>query len=135
MRHFILTGHSKISEGMASAAELITGIKVPFYNAYIEGAEPFEEKIREEISGYPADDEIIIMTDMIGGSVDNEMMQMIKYPNVHLVTSVNLAFVIQVILSDEKRDIVEIINETLNEAKESMKYCNELTVTDELDEF
>ena len=59
MRHIILTGHSRISEGIATAIEFVLGNKIPYFNAYMEGEELYSKKLREKISEYPPQDDII----------------------------------------------------------------------------
>lgn len=84
MRHFIISSHSHLAEGMVSALELIVGKidNLSFYNAYTEEEtgdnEHFKEKIMREINSIPKEDDIIIMTDMFGGSVNNELLELCK---------------------------------------------------------
>ena len=52
MRHIILTGHSRISEGIATAIEFVLGNKIPYFNAYMEGG-LFQETSGEDF-GIPA---------------------------------------------------------------------------------
>ena len=124
MRRFILTGHGRISEGMAAAVELILGQRIPYFNAYIPGCDYFVDEIAKQIGNYQPEDEVIIMTDMLGGRVNNEMMQFLKYENVHLICGMNLSLVIGMLMSDETKKIEQIIQETIEEAKEGICYCN-----------
>lgn len=135
MRHFILTGHGRISEGIASSVELITGKKVAYFNAYVDGEDSFYEKIKEEISYYEKKDEIIIFTDLMGGSVNNEMMHLLCKGNVHLICGMNLSLVMGLLLSDENQKIQSVIEESIQDAKDNIRYCNELKIDKELDEF
>lgn len=124
MRHYILTGHARISEGLASAAELILGRKVKFYNAYVSEEAFFLDEIRKEIADCPPEDDVIIMTDVLGGSVNNEMMQFLKYGNVHLICGTNLPLVIGMLMMDETKETSEMVKECISEAKEGICYCN-----------
>lgn len=124
MRRFILTGHGRVSEGIAVAVELILGQKVQYFNAYIPGCDYFVDEIAKQIGNYQPEDEVIIMTDILGGSVNNEMMQFLKYENVHLICGMNLPLVIGMLMSDETKDIEQIIQETINESKKGICYCN-----------
>ena len=135
MRHVILTGHAKISEGIASAAELILGCKMMWFNAYIEGEEIFTERIKKAIKLFGPDDEVVILTDVLGGSVNNEMMSLLESPNIHLVCGMNLPLVMDIVLSDQEKDIREVIAEALQGGKDGMQYCNGLSATEELDDF
>lgn len=76
------------------------------------------------------------MTDMFGGSVNNNAMVLTKNPKVHVVTGINLAVVISIIMSDQNADTEEIIKHAVEQSKELIMYCNELASNeDEEDEF
>ena len=139
MRHFIISSHSHLAEGMVSALELIVGKidNLSFYNAYIEeetgDCEHFKEKIMREINSIPKEDDIIIMTDMFGGSVNNELLDLCKIENCHLVTGINLLLVIGLCLGSEEEPINEQIHRLVEEAKTGIIYCNELNSDSEFE--
>ena len=139
MRHFIISSHSHLAEGMVSALELIVGKidNLSFYNAYTEEEtgdnEHFKEKIMREINSIPKEDDIIIMTDMFGGSVNNELLELCKINNCHLVTGMNLLLVIGLCLGSEEEPINEQIHRLVEEAKTGIIYCNELNSDSEFE--
>ena len=139
MRHFIISSHSHLVEGMVSALELIVGKidNLSFYNAYTEEEtgdnEHFKEKIMREINSIPKEDDIIIMTDMFGGSVNNELLDLCKNKNCHLVTGMNLLLVIGLCLGSEEEPINEQIHRLVEEAKTGIIYCNELNSDSEFE--
>ena len=139
MRHFIISSHSHLAEGMVSALELIVGKidNLSFYNAYTEEEtgdnEHFKEKIMREINSIPKEDDIIIMTDMFCGSVNNELLELCKIKNCHLVTGMNLLLVIGLCLGSEEEPINEQIHRLVEEAKTGIIYCNELNSDSEFE--
>ena len=137
MRHILIAGHSRISEGIASAVELIIGEKIKYFNAYLPGEPFFVGKIMEEIKKYSCDDEVIIVTDMLGGSVNNEMQNFLNYDNVHLICGMNLALIIGLVMADENENISTVIEECIEEAKSGISYCNlwKHKEAQDLDEF
>ena len=80
-------------------------------------------------------DALIIMTDLFGGSVNNELLNLTRKEGVHLLCGMNLAMVLSVLFADEKADIKEVMADAVREAKEGIRYCNELHTDEELDEF
>ena len=102
MRHLLLTGHSKISEGIAAAVSFVLGIDLPYFNAYVDGEELFKDRMIREIEKIPESDDIIIATDIFGGSVNNEMMQLLNKPNVYLVSGMNMALVAALAMAEEE---------------------------------
>lgn len=135
MRHFILTGHSHISEGIASAIEFVLGISISYFNAYVEGEEFYLDKILAEIEKYPKEDEIIIMTDILGGSVNNDMMKFMQSPNIHLICGTNLTLAVQLVMAEDGQDIGQLIRQSIDAARDGIQYCNEIAVLDEQDGF
>lgn len=139
MRHFIISSHSHLAEGMVSALELIVGKidNLSFYNAYTEEEtgdnEHFKEKIMREINSIPKEDDIIIVTDMFGGSVNNELLELCKIKNCYLVTGMNLLLVIGLCLGSEEEPINEQIHRLVEEAKTGIIYCNELNSDSEFE--
>lgn len=137
MKHLIITGHSKISEGISAAIKFVLGIEVPYFNAYVENEESFKDRIIKEIEKYPNEDDIIIATDIFGGSVNNEMMQLLNRPNIYLVSGMNMALVAALAMAGDTEDTEHLIRSCIEQAKEGIVFCNEalLSEADDLDEF
>lgn len=143
MRHYVLASHAYLSKGLASALELIIGRQqnLKYYCAYVDeaeaGQEHFKDILLRDLEALPPEDEVIVMTDMFGGSVNNELMELIRRRNTHLVTGVNLALVIGLLTGDEEEPAGELISRMVAEAREAMLYCNEMDLeeADPMDEF
>ena len=73
------------------------------------------------------------MTDMFGGSVNNELLDLCKNKNCHLVTGMNLLLVIGLCLGSEEEPINEQIHRLVEEAKTGIIYCNELNSDSEFE--
>lgn len=140
MRHYVLVSHAWLSKGLASAAELIIGKRenLKYYCAYIEEEqEHFKDTLLRDLDTLPPEDEVVVMTDMFGGSVNNELMELIHRENTHLVTGVNLALVIGIVLGDPEEPVGALISRMVREARDAMLYCNEMDLeeADPMDEF
>ncbi|NBK97583.1 MAG: hypothetical protein EOM50_06120 [Erysipelotrichia bacterium] len=139
MRHFIVATHANMSKGIKSTLDLIIGERddLSCYCAYVEPGVIYKEELLKEIEKYPKEDEVIITTDIFGGSVNNELTELISRGNVHLITGVNLVLLIGMLVSCEEEDIEEMIRRNVEEAKKGIIYCNDLeSLRDSsLDEF
>lgn len=139
MRKFILISHAYLAKGVVSALDMIIGERenVNYYVAYKEDGDDFKEKIIKEIESYEAGTEIIILTDIFGGSVNNQLLDLIKIDNVHLISGMNLILAMELLLSNEDTEIESLINSSINNAKEGIIYCNQLEnhENEELDDF
>ena len=80
------------------------------------------------------DTELFVCTDMMGGSVNNEFVKFLgKYP-FHLITNINLAFVIDLALSpvSTAEELIDKVNDELV----SVKYVNKVINSfDEVDDI
>jgi mannose/fructose-specific phosphotransferase system component IIA len=136
MRKYILATHGQMAYGMNTTLNMLIGEQenLTIINAYTEECKdpvPEFEKIIEE----NPDDDIIIMTDLFGGSVNNNAMLMTKHQRVHVVTGINLAIVISIVMSDSSTPTAEMIREAVSGAKDMIIYCNDLvTKNDDEDE-
>lgn len=142
MRRFIVATHAYMSKGIVSSLELIMGPQenLKYFCAYVEKDKPFQTELENELNSYAADDEVVIFTDLFGGSVNNEVIQIAsKRNNIHVVTGTNLILLISIVLAPEDIPVVDVIKMNVNEAKNGIIYCNEtFKTTDEnieLDDF
>lgn len=137
MRHLIITGHSRISEGMSTAIQFVLGMDIPYFNAYVDGEELFKDRIIKEIETYPQEDDVIIATDIFGGSVNNEMMQLLDRPNVYLVSGMNMALIAALAMADDAEDTEQLIKNCIEQAREGIVFCNEAlhAEAEDLDDF
>lgn len=133
MRHYLLISHGTLAEGMKSSVELITGIQKNLYyiNAYVDGKTDVRENISKILDQYISQkDELIIFSDILGGSVNNIVTEFIQDSRIHIVTGMNLPLILNMLLENEQ-DIVTDIQTSLEAAKENMCYYN--TIVQNLD--
>lgn len=128
MRYYLLLSHGTLAEGMKSSVELITGQQKNLYfiNAYTnEHSDLYNEVstfIKQNIS---QNDELLIFTDILGGSVNNTITEFIQNPQIHIITGMNLPLILNILLEDNG-DTHADIEESLQLAKENMQYYNNM---------
>ena len=71
-------------------------------------------------------DEVVFMTDLLGGSINNNAVSLMGLDNVHVVTGINLAAVISLVMSDQDQDTAEAVREAVESSREMLAYCNEM---------
>ncbi|HFI0077674.1 TPA: PTS sugar transporter subunit IIA [Streptococcus suis] len=111
----ILVSHGHLALGMKHTVEMIVGEREDLvaFGAYCDGVNSTQPKIREVIQSHP-DDEIIVITDVLGGSVNNEMVQLLpEFPNLQVIAGMNLSLVLT-ILTGCGRILAEAIREGQN---------------------
>jgi len=82
------------------------------------------EKFIEET---PREDEIVILTDLFGGSVNNDASMLfrdLKRENLHIITGVNLALALELLLYPDNEPLAQAIEAMIEQARDGMKYVN-----------
>ena len=125
-RKIILASHGKFASGILSSLELICGKNeaISALDCYI--TEDFDLKQAvDQLMAKNAEKELIVVTDLFGGSMNNEFLRYIKQPNFYLIAGLNLPFLIEFSAQFASTDtIVELILQTLNRSKENIQFCN-----------
>ena len=101
--------------------------------------DPISNQVRRELDSYDPNDEVIICTDMIGSSVNNDMVGLLgDYPQVTLISDMNLPLVITLVM-DEGPSSNEELADIINMAGDGIKNCSqalrEQAIEDEEDDL
>ena len=126
MQRLVLASHGYLAEGMKNSAQIIVGKSAEIYTicAYVEERVTLESQIDELFDSFSEDDEIIVVTDIFGGSVNNEFMQRLQNRRFWLVSGMNLPLVIQLAMAEDGGCISESIKEALETGREMICFCN-----------
>ena len=137
MRKFLIATHGAFAQGIKSSLDIITGETENLFliGAYLDQQISVEDELIPVLKGLAEDDELIIFTDLLGGSVNNIMIREALRPNVHLVSGFNLPLLIEVILADSDTPIEEVIANAIMNAKEQMAYVNKLIEIQQQNDF
>ena len=103
MRKILLASHACLAGGMKSSVEMVTGPQehLSAVCAYTEETPDFKGYLETVIRALKAEDELVIVTDVLGGSVNNEASQFKNLANVHVIAGMNLALVLSLVISTE----------------------------------
>lgn len=128
IRKFLIATHGSFSAGVKSSLDMILGKtdNVFLIQAYVNGNMSFEKEIEELFGQLEENEELIIFSDILGGSVTNQLLPYAIKPNVHLLSGFNLPLLIDVLLADVNTPAEDVITEALANAKAQMVYVNEL---------
>ncbi|MFV0380000.1 MAG: PTS sugar transporter subunit IIA [Anaerorhabdus sp.] len=126
MKHYIIASHKNFASGLYSALQAIIGnsANIEVICAYVDD-EDIGVKIDKCLSKFSKEDEVIVMSDIYGGSVNNEFIKRIGKYNFHLVAGVNLSLAISLIIELPEKITREKIISKVEASKESIKYCND----------
>ena len=126
-RRFLIATHSTLAEGFTNALMFFAGdgIDVTYINAYIDG-KPIDEKINSFFSTLNDQDELIVLTDLLAGSVNQNLYKYISREHTHILTGINLALALSLVLESANDYLTkERINQLVNSSRENIVYMNE----------
>lgn len=133
MRKVILASHGSLAEGMQSAIKMILG-SAQSVEAY--GLDQYGEPdviyamIQKKVQEEPAN-EFIIITDINGGSVQNQMLQLCAFPNVFVQTGMCLSMALETVLScmnDNQETMEGMMSRITASSKENMLGFSQRTI-------
>lgn len=126
IRKFLIATHGTFSAGVRSSLDLIIGAQQNLFiiQAYIDQNIKIEDEIKQVLEQISEHDELIIFSDILGGSVTNQLLQQALKPNIHIISGFNLPLLIDVMLGDAETPIEEVINDAIINAKEQMVYVS-----------
>lgn len=130
----LICGHSRFAEGVESAQELIAGKieDVSFLNTYVDDKD-FKKQLAEIIND---SDEWCILTDLFGGSVNQEVMQYLKQTNINVVTGVNLPLILEIVLANKQGQLDKnAISSIVENSKDQIIYVNDRLKISDSDDF
>lgn len=93
-----------------------------YRNEEVNVGEIVEKIVREKY----IEADIFIFTDILGGSVNTEMMSLIKeYPKIHVISGMNLPIIISV--ATQANEISEsLLQQIIEESQQGIVDCNKL---------
>lgn len=126
MRKILIATHERYADGIRRAAELILGAQpeLSVICAYVEEVE-LSRQLEDYFSACKPEDEVLILTDLYGGSVNQLCMKYTARPDTHLITGVNLALLIQILTMGKEHFDKDCLRAVVEEAKDQIIYVNE----------
>ncbi len=100
-----------------------------------ENEETLEHTVKKIICERNRKEDLIVVTDVFGGSVNNEFMKYLNEPGVYLVTGMNLPLLLE-LYSNQNMESRDMIHQAIASAQNNLKFCTDLLqVKGEEEEF
>ncbi|MFL0249322.1 PTS sugar transporter subunit IIA [Clostridium neuense] len=128
MTHIILASHGGLAKGMKDTLSMIIGdvSMIKAFSSYRDENTSIKNEVEKLVKENYIQNDIFILTDIFGGSVNNAMMSLLKdYPKIHLLSGMNLSLVISLITQPNKIS-EELLKQIVDESKQSIIDCNQL---------
>lgn len=135
MRKIVLASHGELADGLKHTLRYFAGDRLDITTicAYVDEIS-VQEKIEQFFHQTNDDDEVLIFTDLFGGSVNRAFLPYMHKKHVHLITGVFLGIILELIYRKEDYLSEDEISEVLKKTKESIVYMNQFQFDYEEDE-
>lgn len=137
MREIIIASHEKLAVGMLETLTFLTGEQKNIHTlcAYLDN-KPIDEQVAQLMNGFSEDDQIIVFTDLLAGSVNQKFAEYRQRENIKIIAGMNLPLIMGIILlPDDKWLTDEEIEQMIDEARMQIQFVSQIdTDLDEDDE-
>lgn len=136
MRRLFIASHGKLASGIASSIEILCGSseKATFFDAYLD-----EKTIKQQLENFfetvKEDDQVFLLSDLYGGSVNAEMFLELKRKNTTLIAGYNLALILELIATGNQFLSEADIEELVENSRLAMKVVKEENLKAETEDF
>lgn len=101
MLKLLLGSHGHLASGMKTSIDIFGGCeRLTVIDAYVD-----DRIIDDDLNAFFAsvndDDQVVMLSDLYGGSVNNKMFERLARPNTYLIAGVNLALVLELLMKEE----------------------------------
>jgi fructoselysine and glucoselysine-specific PTS system IIA component len=128
MTQIILASHGNLAKGMKDTLNMIIGdvSMVEAFSSYRDEDVNIRDAVEVVVKEKYDEGDIFILTDILGGSVNTELMSLIKeYPKIHVLSGMNLPVVISIATQTNKIS-ENLLQEIIQESQQGVVDCNKL---------
>ena len=120
MLKLFISSHGHFASGIKSSVEILMGPnpRITVFDAYIN-----QDSVQEHLDAFyenvDPDDQVLLLSDLYGGSVNQVMYTYLTKPNTRLVAGVNLALVLELAVKEEISD--DELNELVEQSRTMLR--------------
>ena len=119
----LVIGHGRFAEGIKSVANKIVGdlSEVTFMNTYVDDID-----FHVELDNYfSKNNNVLVLTDLFGGSVNQAIIQYITKVNINIITGINIPLILEILLSNTIGNDLDF-RQIISSAKEQIVFVNDM---------
>lgn len=108
MRKYMLISHGRFADGCINTLNLFMGERNPFQAvcAYVDDISA-EDKLAEYMAQIQPEDELIVCSDLMGGSVNQLVMPLLRREHTYVVAGVNLPLLMELAAMEADETLTE----------------------------
>ncbi|MBF1089229.1 MAG: hypothetical protein HXL46_04110 [Solobacterium sp.] len=119
----LVIGHGRFAEGIKSVANIIVGdlSEVTFMNTFVDDID-----FHVELDNYfSKNNNVLVLTDLFGGSVNQAIIQYITKVNINIITGINIPLILEILLSNTIGNDLDF-RQIISSAKEQIVFVNDM---------
>ena len=125
MAHILIVAHGNLADALLASAKMIVGEagaeKVNCLNMTEEKSmDQFILEAKEILDANP-NDEFLILADVFGASPCNSCLSVFRNSHYRLITGVNLPILLELLMNNDNKDLLDLWNSLIDSGKESIK--------------
>lgn len=129
-RTIVLASHHRLAEGLKDTLNFISGggQDIVSMAAYLDN-QPVENQVDALMASFPADRDVIVLTDMMASSVNQKFFKYRTRPHTHIISGMNLPLALGIAMAPTNEYVSDDqINDLIQEAKNAIVNVNTLQV-------
>ena len=117
----LAASHRTFASGIKSSLDILLGKSdmVTVIDGYLN-QDSLESKIEEFFQSVPETEQVIMLSDLYGGSVNQKMYLHLTRPNTYLITGMNLALVLALAMNTKPLNR-ELLQTIVNDSREALR--------------
>ena len=125
MRRYIIASHHLLAHGLKDTLNFLTSMDgIIDISAYMDDTD-LPTQIKELFDSFDPEDEVVMMTDMLGGSVNQQFCPYVN-DHRHLIRGINLPCALSLVLQPQDMPLTaETIRTIVEESRSHLIYVNE----------
>lgn len=118
MLNIVLLSHGHLAFGMKNTIELIAGRQDNLftYDAYVDGNNDIKAFLLDFLKIH-LNEKVIVITDFLGGSVNNDAIECKNNYDFYLITGMNVLLVLNLVLKYCNSELDSVIRESIQESQ------------------
>ncbi|MDH5561008.1 MAG: PTS sugar transporter subunit IIA [Deltaproteobacteria bacterium] len=131
MREILIITHGNLAIEILAVAESILEKKTRAKAVCCDlglTPEQYKTKIEDTLNSLVANEQVIILTDMFGGSPSNLSIPFIKKDQLEVITGLNLAMLLYILSEDERTSFQDLCKGTKKAGEEAIVIAGEFLI-------
>ena len=137
MKKIIVATHNRLAEGLKSTFDYIAPntVEIIAISAYLENIS-VESQVQAALDQFESGEQILVFTDLLGGSVNQTFAKFLDSYNIELIAGVNLPVLMTLALAIGGGDLGETtIRQALEDSRQQIVYVNDMLQEQAMDDM